>query len=95
MPEVIEVRIHPPTAGAGVLCIDGGGARGVVPLKIMERIQDRIGLPMPFQKFFKAAFGVSSGQSVVPVSTAPMLTGCRRINYFGIIHKRMVHPRIH
>jgi len=61
MPEV-AVQVHPPTSGVGVLCINGGGARGVVPLKLMKRIQDRIGLPIPFQKVFKVAFGISSGK---------------------------------
>ena len=63
MPEEITIKIHPPTAGVGVLCIDGGGARGVLPLKFMKRIEDRIGLSIPLQKFFKVAFGVSSGES--------------------------------
>ncbi|KAH7111753.1 hypothetical protein B0J11DRAFT_598320 [Dendryphion nanum] len=65
MPEELTVKVHPPTAGVGVLCIDGGGARGVVPLKLMKRIQDRIGLSIPFQKFFKVAFGISSGGLIV------------------------------
>jgi patatin-like phospholipase/acyl hydrolase len=62
MPEELKVKVHPPTAGVGVLCIDGGGARGVIPLKLMKRIQDRIGLSIPFQRFFKVAFGISSGK---------------------------------
>jgi hypothetical protein len=59
--EELVVKVHPPTAGVGVLCIDGGGTRGVLPLEFMKRIQDRIGLPIPLQKFFKVAFGTSSG----------------------------------
>jgi patatin-like phospholipase/acyl hydrolase len=66
MPQGLMVKVHPPTAGAGVLCIDGGGARGIVPLKLMKRIQDRIGLSMPFQRFFKVAFGISSGKNSHP-----------------------------
>lgn len=61
-PREMVVKVPPPTAGAGVLCIDGGGVRGVIPLELMKRIRDRIGLPIAFQKFFKLAFGVSSGQ---------------------------------
>jgi hypothetical protein len=33
MPKEIVVKVHPPTAGAGVLYIDGGGARGIIALK--------------------------------------------------------------
>ena len=48
LPREMVVKVHPPTAGAGVLCIDGGGIRAVIPLEIMKRIRDRIGLPIPF-----------------------------------------------
>ena len=63
-PSDVAIRVHPPTAGAGVLCIDGGGTRGIVPLVLMKRIQDRIGLPIPLQRFVKVAFGVSIGRSL-------------------------------
>lgn len=56
------MKVHPPTSGAGILCIDGGGARGILPLKLMKRIQDRIGLPMRPQRFFKVIVGTSSGR---------------------------------
>ena len=62
MPKEMVVKAHPPTTGAGVLCIDGGGTRGIIPLGFMRRIRDRIGLPIPFQRVFKLAFGVSAGQ---------------------------------
>ncbi|KAL6406234.1 putative patatin-like phospholipase [Ilyonectria robusta] len=65
MPAKVDIRVHPPTAGVGVLCIDGGGVRGIVPLGIMKRIKDRIGLPLPFQRFFRVAFGISSGGLIV------------------------------
>lgn len=32
------VTVHPPTAGAGVMCIDGGGARGISALVLMKRM---------------------------------------------------------
>ena len=67
MPEKVSIRTHPPTAGVGVLCLDGGGARGAATLSMMKRIQERIGLPIPFQKFFKVAFGISSG-NVLPAT---------------------------
>ncbi len=40
----VVVRVHPPTAGAGVLCINRGGTQGVKPLKQLKKIEDRIRL---------------------------------------------------
>jgi hypothetical protein len=58
----VVVNVHPPTAGVGgVLCIDGGGTRGVLPLKNIKKIEDRIGLPIRPQRFFKIVVGTSSG----------------------------------
>ncbi|KAF4451419.1 putative patatin-like phospholipase [Fusarium austroafricanum] len=65
MPKDLCVRMHPPTAGVGILCIDGGGIRGIMPLQIIKRIRDRIDLPIPFQRFIKVAFGISSGGLIV------------------------------
>ena len=61
----VSIRVQPPTSGAGVLCIDGGGARGIIPLQMLKRIQTSVGLPMPLQRFFKVAFGISSGRLIV------------------------------
>lgn len=55
------MKLYPLTARVRVLCIDKEGTRSVIPLKLIKRIQDRIDLPIPLQKFFKVAFKVSSG----------------------------------
>lgn len=34
----IAIKVHPPTAGAGIVCINGGGARGISALVLMKRI---------------------------------------------------------
>jgi len=56
------IRIHPPTAGVGVLCVDGGGVRATAPLGFLERLQRDVALPIPVQRFFKVAVGISSGR---------------------------------
>jgi hypothetical protein len=62
MRKEVVVMVHPPTAGSGgVLCIDGGGTRGMLPLRDIKRIEDRIGLPIRLQRFFKVVVGTSSG----------------------------------
>ena len=68
MPEKVEIRVHPPTAGIGVFCIDGGGVWGIGPLRLMKRIHDSIGLPVPFQRLIWVAFGVSLGTPPSPRS---------------------------
>ncbi|KIW86673.1 uncharacterized protein Z519_12728 [Cladophialophora bantiana CBS 173.52] len=58
--EVI-VTVKAPTRGVSILCLDGGGTRAIIPLTLMKRIQERTGLPIPIQKYFKLVAGVSSG----------------------------------
>jgi hypothetical protein len=60
----IIIKIYLPIIGVRVLCIDRRRARGVLPLKFMKRIKDRIRLSIPLQKFFKVAFGVSLSESL-------------------------------
>jgi hypothetical protein len=60
-PNNIEVRVQPPTAGVGLLCIDGGGTRGAIPLAMMKLLQDRLG-PIPLQRCITVSLGVSVGQ---------------------------------
>ncbi|KIW28854.1 uncharacterized protein PV07_04717 [Cladophialophora immunda] len=57
----IVFTVKAPTRGVSILCLDGGGTRGIIPLTLMKRIQEQIGLPIPIQKYFKLVAGVSSG----------------------------------
>ena len=65
--EDVVVGVKPPTQGLSTLCLDGGGTRAIIPLTLMKRIQERTGLSLPIQKYFKLVAGVSSG-NVVPLS---------------------------
>jgi hypothetical protein len=59
------VAVKPPTRGVSVLCLDGGGTRGIIPLtlikRILEQIRKRAGLSLPFPRYFRLFAGVSSG----------------------------------
>ena len=48
MPKEVVVKMHPLTSGAGVLYIDGGGIRSILPLGLIKRIRDRISLLILF-----------------------------------------------
>lgn len=58
-----SVRVRPPTAGNSILCIDGGGIRGIVPLMTLVSIQGHLGLPIPVQELFSLCYGTSVGKS--------------------------------
>ncbi|KAK3935780.1 patatin-like phospholipase-like protein [Diplogelasinospora grovesii] len=62
----ITVLVLAPTAGIGVLCIDGGGVRGIIPITILERLEEAIRLPIPIQEHFKIALGISAGALIIP-----------------------------
>jgi len=57
----IRIKVKLPTATARLLSIDGGGARGIVPLILLQVLEEKIGLPYPVQENFHFAFGTSSG----------------------------------
>ncbi|OBS16063.1 hypothetical protein FPOA_13151 [Fusarium poae] len=61
----LTVRIRPPTAGHSILCIDGGGIRGIIPPAILGQVQEQLDLPIPIQEFFTLAYGVSAGALIV------------------------------
>jgi hypothetical protein len=57
----VNIKVKPPTATARLLSIDGGGARGIIPLIFLQALEERIGLPYPVQGNFHFVFGTSSG----------------------------------
>lgn len=62
-----SVRVRPPTAGNSVLCIDGGGIRGIVPLMTLVSIQGHLDLPIPVQELFSFCYGTSVGKSKIEI----------------------------
>lgn len=61
------MHIKPPTAGVRILSIDGGGVRGVIPLRALHdlelTIQTLIGDQITIQDNFDLAVGTSTGKS--------------------------------
>ncbi|KAH7363976.1 patatin-like phospholipase-like protein [Rhexocercosporidium sp. MPI-PUGE-AT-0058] len=54
-------KVRPPTATARLLCIDGGGVRGIIPLIVLQALEELVGLPYPVQGNFDFIFGTSAG----------------------------------
>ncbi len=52
-----------------VLCIDGGGVRGIIPARILENIEERTGKPIA--ELFDMVGGISTGAIVAAGLTVP------------------------
>lgn len=48
-------------AGTRVLCLDGGGIRGIVELEVLRAIEQALGGEIPVQAFFDLIVGTSTG----------------------------------
>jgi hypothetical protein len=62
-PRQVTVKIRDPCRGLRVLSLDGGGIRGLVHLKFLQILENRIGLPhLPVQENFDFVIGTSCGE---------------------------------
>ncbi|KAK4445124.1 hypothetical protein QBC34DRAFT_441867 [Podospora aff. communis PSN243] len=58
---VSMVALKPNNAGLRILCLDGGGIRGIVQLAMLRRIQNELGSSLRVQSFFDLVVGTSTG----------------------------------
>ncbi|KAK3900585.1 hypothetical protein C8A05DRAFT_17128 [Staphylotrichum tortipilum] len=58
-----KAQVRPDLAGLRVLSLDGGGVRGIIELKLLERLETQIGLGLPIGSFFDFIMGTSAGTS--------------------------------
>ena len=58
----LTVGLQPPTHGIRILSIDGGGTRGVIPLKYLAMLQETVGDSCPVTSLFDLRFSTSSGK---------------------------------
>ncbi|KAI1773204.1 FabD/lysophospholipase-like protein [Hypoxylon cercidicola] len=55
------VTTKPRYAGSRVLCLDGGGIRGVIQLQVLMEIEKVLGPELPIQLFFDLIVGTNTG----------------------------------
>ncbi|KAI0973070.1 hypothetical protein F4678DRAFT_37931 [Xylaria arbuscula] len=55
------IRVKPPTAGARILSLDGGGIRGVAELAILSELERQVGMEIRIQELFDLVIGTSTG----------------------------------
>jgi patatin-like phospholipase/acyl hydrolase len=62
--EITESRtivLKPDYAGVRILCLDGGGIRGIVELEVLRQIEKYLGGRLSIQSFFDLIVGTSTG----------------------------------
>lgn len=65
-----------------ILALDGGGIRGVISAKILERVQEKIGQPL--NEYFDLIAGTSTGS----ILAAGLVLGIRPEELINIYRKR-------
>ncbi|KAI8626808.1 hypothetical protein F5Y19DRAFT_466119 [Xylariaceae sp. FL1651] len=60
-PHPIRIQFKPCDAGVRILCLDGGGVRGIVELVILKALEEKLGNYVPIQNFFDLIVGTSTG----------------------------------
>ncbi|KAG0340659.1 hypothetical protein BG000_011437 [Podila horticola] len=90
--------VHP--NGARLLCLDGGGVRGIASLiildEIMKRVRTRMGLskmPLPFD-YFELAAGTSAGGINAIMLFRLRMTTEQATEQYKIISKEMFRPTV-
>jgi hypothetical protein len=61
LPNLIEFRLKPYTAGVRCLSLDGGGSQGIISCCFLKHLHTILALPVPIQEHFDIAVGTSSG----------------------------------
>lgn len=56
-----SIKFKPAGAGVRVLCLDGGGIRGVVQLEVLKAIEQALDDYLPVQSFFDLIVGTGTG----------------------------------
>ncbi|KAM7212335.1 hypothetical protein V8F06_012271 [Rhypophila decipiens] len=55
------IQVKPEGAGVRILCLDGGGIRGIVELEVLRYLERYLGGELPIQSFFDLIVGTSTG----------------------------------
>jgi predicted acylesterase/phospholipase RssA len=71
---VWQVYLKPPSCGVRVLCLDGGGIRGIVELETLRLIEKELGGRVHIQSFFDLIVGTSTGGIIALGLTARNFT---------------------
>ncbi|KAM3064705.1 hypothetical protein ACMFMF_011797 [Clarireedia jacksonii] len=87
--QLLRIRLLPPTCRARLMSVDGGGARGIVPLEYLYALQNTIGLNYPLQDHFDFGIGTSSGGLIILAMFARYWDIQKCLRFFQTFAKRV------
>ncbi|KAL4744534.1 hypothetical protein BDW72DRAFT_199493 [Aspergillus terricola var. indicus] len=87
-----QIQLKPEKAGVRVLAIDGGGVRGVISARILQMLEEQIGLDLPLFHFFDVIIGTSSGGIISLALGANLWSAQRCIEAFKRLSKDSFEP---
>ncbi|KAL2857609.1 hypothetical protein BJX68DRAFT_263171 [Aspergillus pseudodeflectus] len=82
-----RIQLKPDSAGVRILAIDGGGVRGVISARILQMLEDEIGLNLPLFHFFDMILGTSSGGIISLALGANLWPAHRSLEAFKTLGK--------
>ncbi|KAK8017814.1 hypothetical protein PG993_014140 [Apiospora rasikravindrae] len=83
----------PPQAGARILCLDGGGIRGIVQLQVLREVERILGPDLPIQLFFDLIVGTNFGGLIAIGLGVKKWTTSAAIEKFKDLCKEAFAPR--
>ncbi|KAK7965849.1 uncharacterized protein PG986_000126 [Apiospora aurea] len=87
------VVTKPPQAGARILCLDGGGIRGIVQLQVLREVERILGPDLPIQLFFDLIVGTNFGGLIAIGLGVKKWTTTAAIDKFKDLCKEAFAPR--
>ncbi|KAK8047929.1 hypothetical protein PG996_015993, partial [Apiospora saccharicola] len=87
------IATKPPQAGARILCLDGGGIRGVVQLQILREVERILGPDLPIQVFFDLIVGTNFGGLIAIGLGVKKWTTTAALDKFKDLCKEAFAPR--
>ncbi|KAK8066852.1 hypothetical protein PG997_013599 [Apiospora hydei] len=87
------VVTKPPQAGARILCLDGGGIRGIVQLQVLKEVERILGPDLPIQLFFDLIVGTNFGGLIAIGLGVKKWTTAAAMDKFKDLCKEAFAPR--
>lgn len=91
---VHQIKFKHKAAGTRVLCLDGGGIRGIVELEVLRAIEQALGGEIPIQAFFDLIVGTSTGGIIALALGVQQWPVDRCISMFTSLCNHAYTPRV-